>query len=235
MPILLVLIVLASSEIPEPLDPPSVWRVARYEDGRGRVLFAADPILLKLFQPLTSLQLSERTYFSGIADIEYEEQESGKPQLNAIRIGGEFLAGGVAGISAALVPVPVMYKIFRDKEAEGAHVGIYWGCTLAITYPLANTLGVYLVGNIGDESGSFLATLAGSYIGELVGGLLFLQVMGSEGDVHWLHIIKPFLAAPIGATIAFNLTRKYKSSANSNSQTSRAAPAFRLDLVKMKF
>lgn len=196
---------------------------------------SAFPKHSQLSQSVMFLQLSERTYFSGIADAENEEREDGKPNLNAIRIGGEFLAGGVAGITAALAPVPVMYKIFRDKEAEGASVGIYLGCTLAITYPLGNALGVYLVGNIGDESGSFLATLAGSYIGELVGAVLFMQVMGSEGDMHWLHVIKPFLAAPIGATIAFNLTRKYKSSANSNGGPSRAAPAFRLDLMKMKF
>ena len=43
-------------------------------------------------------------------------------------------------------------------------------------------VGVYLVGNTGNETGSFLATLGGS-----------------------------FILGPIGAAIGFNMTRRYKS------------------------
>lgn len=66
-----------------------------------------------------------------------------------------------------------------------------------IAYPIGSAIGVYLVGNIGDETGSFGATLRGS----IIGGALGLLAFG----------VGVLPGAPIGATIGFNSSRRYKT------------------------
>jgi hypothetical protein len=58
---------------------------------------------------------------------------------------------------------------------------------------IGNTIGVYSAGHIGNQTGSFTATLVGSAIGV------------------WAF----WIGAPIGATIAFNMTRRYETSPTS--------------------
>jgi hypothetical protein len=84
-----------------------------------------------------------------------------------------------------------------------------------------------------NETGSFLATLAGSYIG----GILGLVGLGRSESAVMEKVFFPgmSLAASIGATIAFNLTRKYDSSADLNGQKYSAAPPIHFDLLRMKF
>ena len=60
---------------------------------------------------------------------------------------------------------------------------------------LGSAIGVYAAGHIGNQTGSFLATLAGSAIGIWAWGF----------------------GAPVCATVAFNLTRRYKSPPSSES------------------
>jgi dienelactone hydrolase len=48
MLILFTLAILSSTEKPEMINYPAVWKVAQHEIPSGRILFAADPILLKL-------------------------------------------------------------------------------------------------------------------------------------------------------------------------------------------
>jgi hypothetical protein len=70
---------------------------------------------------------------------------------------------------------------------------IYWEddnvWVILVGWAIGSSVGVYLVGNVEDETGLFLATLAGSILGT------------------------PFLlvGSPISATIGFNMTRRYKS------------------------
>jgi hypothetical protein len=138
----------------------------------------------------------------------------------------------------------------------GAEEGCYeLGCGmgegligLTIGHTLGSAIGVYLVGNIGNETGSFLATLGGSILGGGL-GLTFVFLSGE---------LLPFpllVCPPIGATIGFNLTRRYKSPPTSetalinvrDSQISLVVPTpysqpdcfdgitQRVDLVNMSF
>ena len=81
---------------------------------------------------------------------------------------------------------------------------------------LASALGVYLVGRIGKQTGSFLLTLGCGFAGGLA-------IMGMDRLVHsfywsyWFPSVSPcvlvplvLLIPPITATFGFNLTRRYK-------------------------
>jgi hypothetical protein len=95
-----------------------------------------------------------------------------KPPLSAGRIIAEFMASGL-GILAGVVVFWILESIIGFPD---------WAqllLLLIIILPSGATP-VYLVGTTGNETGSYLATLAGS------------------------------LFAPIGAVIGFNITRRYK-------------------------
>jgi len=148
-----------------------------------------------------------------------------KPPLSAGRIAGEILVGGIGGTAGVLVPIS-----WGHSKSTNDEFGCYFfmsGCIVSITYPLASAIGVYLVGNIGDESGSFFATLAGSFLGGLVGMITWAWSLEHED---WQTVIPGFFAAPLGATIGFNLTRKYNKLPSAN----KSAP-IRIDLLKVRF
>jgi hypothetical protein len=73
-------------------------------------------------------------------------------------------------------------------------------------------VGVFLVGNIGNETGSLQATGNGSILG-LFGGIAGSVVVAilSDGLPDIFLIVGPAIGATIGATIGFNMTRRYKS------------------------
>ena len=88
-------------------------------------------------------------------------------------------------------------------------------CVVPPAYGLASTVGVYLVGSRGNQTGSFPATLGGSLLGLFVTVLLLIYIgvaekyvmLGGEKLVLWPLV---FLAAPGMATLGFNSTRRYK-------------------------
>ncbi len=149
-------------------------------------------------------------------------QAGEKPPLSAMRITGEALAGGVGELAVYLI-------------GESVEPQIGQGSVLAwlISTPVACATGVYLVGNMRDETGSFLATLAGGILGWIAGiaGDAFLWESGHRLSA----TIVLAASSPIGAIIGFNLTRKYESSANSDSQMHKAAPSIRLNLLRLRF
>jgi len=121
--------------------------------------------------------------------------------LNAGKVAGEILAGMGGGFVGGFV---------------GAGIGIEFGIGykgylgLLLGFAIGSSVGssgcVYLVGNIGDETGSYVTTLGGS----LLGGVVVVVGAIATWDVDWGFI--PLLAAPaIGAVIGFNATRKKKS------------------------
>lgn len=84
---------------------------------------------------------------------------------------------------------------------------------------LGGTTGVYLIGNIGKDTGSFLLTLTGTLIGTIV--FTFLIVLTYDTliknypqslDNHIFQLITFVLSLliPVGSTIGFNLSKKPK-------------------------
>ncbi len=165
-----------------------------------------------------------------------------EPPLSVLRIGGEILAGGAGGLAGGVL-LPLMIERADPPPPNATEILGSSGCAIIVALaasPVCAATGVYLVGGIGNETGSFLATLAGAYLGGFVG----LVVAESLPSVHvrllWLDfgalpVSVLALGAPIGATIGFNLTRKYESSGNSdNSMGSVAAPIY-LSLLRVRF
>lgn len=146
-----------------------------------------------------------------------------KPPLNGVRIAGEIGGGMLAGMLGGMVTI-------MSIEAVGAPRSIL-GTGISIAYALSSTTTVYLIGNIGNQTGSFKATLLGVLTGGVVGIAGGLTISAVRGDVDHDDLAElVILAAPaIGGTIGFNLTRKYDQL-----HSTRAAP-IRIDLVQVRF
>jgi len=104
------------------------------------------------------------------------------------RIAGEILTGWLGGMLGLAV------------GAVGLELGA--GAGLA----MGSACGVYLVGDTDRETGSFGATCAASFVGAAVG--IALSMGPYTGDV--AGFLSLMLAAPVSATIAFNMTRRSK-------------------------
>lgn len=133
-----------------------------------------------------------------------------KPPVSLARIIGELLAGGAGGLTALGVVWILWFLLssvaFRHL-GEWAEIPLFICLLLvaAVTHSLGSAIGVHLVGNIGNETGSFAATWGYSFLGSIA-GIAILCALGR------FSVGPEFLGASIGAIIGFNLTRRYKSS-----------------------
>mgnify|MGYP006289347149 CR=1 FL=1 len=151
--------------------------------------------------------ISKNYYYPIFTKID-STYDSEKPPLSSLRIGGEFVTGVGSGIIIGGGSGFLGYSIAMANGAPVEFGSIaYFGLGFIIGYPIGNTIGVYLIGNIGDETGDFWNTLFGSIIGS-VGGV-FLRMSGST-------FLPYMILAPLGATIGFNLSRRYDQSIKSN-------------------
>jgi len=161
---------------------------------------------------------SELIYFSMDSVIERKEQNSEKPPLSKKRIVNEILAGGglgvVGGLAVGLAGAGIGSLLAGDDEEDiGLIAGFFIGASIG--YSIGSAFGVYIVGDTGDETGSFIATLGGG----LLGGALSCAVILSRilPGKPLLDYVFFFAAPPILACIGFNMTRRYKSSPSSES------------------
>jgi hypothetical protein len=189
------------------------------------------PISLRhiwLDQSYLAPRMSGDNCMLGLSSSLSDSQSESKPPLNALRVCGEITAGSAGGLALLLLPTPLVDLSLKNTDAGVAMAlgYLYLLSALAVTYPLGIATGVYLIGSVGDESGSFWAALGGSYIGGLAGAGILLG-----GDFDRDAFVPALLMAPIAATIAFNITRKREKSSAS------AAPpiSFRVNLARMKF
>jgi MFS family permease len=123
--------------------------------------------------------------------MESKNQKPQKPPLSPARVAGEVLAGIVGGLAAAAAAAVAAFLAFvlweEGEPSEWGEFAFFFGIlppVVLITYSLGSAIGVYLVGKRGNQTGSFWATLAGSFLG--------------------------LPLAPVAGTIGFNLTRTYK-------------------------
>jgi len=165
-------------------------------------------------------------------NVEKEEKHDQKPARSRARIAGQILAAIATGLAVAL---PVAYAIGSAKRFQGCFGGIGAAIIILHVCPLlygpASALGVYLVGNAGRQTGSFLKTLGCGLLGGLLDiGLLYislrLQVILTADQsssvlliglmiqlrqiVQWVLWAFVLLIPPIAATYGFNMTRRYK-------------------------
>lgn len=152
-----------------------------------------------------------------------KKQSRQKPPLSSVRIVGEILAGMVIGVAVAvLVSCPILYVLLCDffgapadwsKEGEFGALLFFALVIFALrpflmVYGPATAIGVYLVGNKGEQTGSFLLTLGGGLFCGIVMTLLFWKgLLPITEKAVWGFML---IIVPIVATLGFNLTRKYK-------------------------
>ena len=140
-----------------------------------------------------------------------------KPPLSVGRIAGEILAGEGVGIAVAL---PIRYVFgttdaFQSEFSGFAELSLFIFVLLPV-YVLVSAVGVYLVGSIGKQTGSFLATLGFGFLGGIVlfinSFLVFTNtfIIVVESIGLWKYLVLVLLIPPIIATIGFNRTRRYK-------------------------
>jgi len=132
-----------------------------------------------------------------------------KPPLSTARIAGEVLAGATGGFALACVGWWIGGDYPPIGPDESRRLSDDRSLILYVS-GFGSIAGVYMIGELGDETGSFLATFGGSVIGLFVGALV---LWGLElKDVSEAVAIGQFFVSPsIAAAIAFNLTRRYDS------------------------
>jgi hypothetical protein len=109
---------------------------------------------------------------------------SKKSTISGVRLLGEFLAGIAGEIGGAMIPPLVIPKDVTGEDFED-RIGL-----ALLGAVIGNSFGVYLIGNSGDETGSYYATLLGSALGM---------------------VIVPIIGPTFGGMIGFNSTRKNKA------------------------
>lgn len=171
-----------------------------------------------------------------------------KPTIDGLRVAGEILSGlGMATGSTIVLRLYYYGYIYHASDEfpdsdEFPHPAKFYFLLLApINYTFFSALGVYLVGNTGNETGSFGSALLGSTLGMAVDVILFATLAFTEDSLadylfgqhpkKTLAIMIPIVLAvpPVMATIYFNRSREYKTQpAGSESQ-------MRINFLKFPF
>lgn len=161
----------------------------------------------QIFQIPKLRQFSELIYFSEDSVIAGKKQNWDKPPLRGGRIAGEILAGGALGFALGFGGGLLGAVIVGGDEIEEWGWGLIIGGSLGAS--IGSALGVYVVGSIGNETGSIGATFLGSVLGVGLGWASLLG--GEESTLTYMSFAIP----PILACVGFNMTRRYKFSSSS--------------------
>jgi hypothetical protein len=168
-------------------------------------------------------------------NVEDKEPAPQKPPLSGGRIAGEILAGTAVGFAAGLLGG--FGFLMMVHPGRGFDEGILALAAAVFhvfpaVYGVASAVGVYLVGRIGKQTGSFLWTLGCGFAGVLV-------IMGMRGVIHsfywsywfpsvpgWASVPLALLIPPLIAMCAFNLTRRYKEPVSPRSSSGKCFTSF---------
>lgn len=146
-------------------------------------------------------------------------QQAEKPRLEALRVAGEVVIGGYAGIGGFVVGRYAAEGIAglagARHETTVRNLGFLGG---VIGGGLATAGVVYGIGNIGDQTGDFDATYLGTGVGFVAALGIAKMFLGPEGrpregmstSARWTAANVVALLPAIGATIAFNSTRRHR-------------------------
>ena len=178
-----------------------VWSVTKKETSTTSQF----PEYMKNASFLSSRMFEERQKEGG-------EIRLGKPPLNTGKVAGELLAGcvlgSIAGIGGAYLGASISIldtgRSFGDIIASA-------GLGMMAAYPLGCALGVYLVGNLGNETGSFGSALLGAYGGMVVWGGSAIALNKLSPTSSTVASLAFLVIPPLFATLAFNKSRRYKN------------------------
>lgn len=142
-----------------------------------------------------------------------------KPDLEPARVIGEVLAGAYAGIGGYVI-ASWASGFLTDRltdASDGTKDQIQFG--FGVAGAVASTaVSVWAVGDIGDQTGSYSATVIGAAGGVATAFLINKALYGStrlptehgSSRMRWVEASLEALLPSIGATIGFNSSRRYK-------------------------
>lgn len=135
-------------------------------------------------------------------------EETAEPPIDGGRLVGETLVGGGVGFVGLVLGAVAGVGI----ECSGGCPGEFGGLGGAIIGGAIGGVfgigtGVYLIGNAGDQTGSFGATIGGAFLGATLGGLAAAGFGSAKLDTAAgiTAVAGPF----VGALIGFNVTRRW--------------------------
>ena len=193
----------------------------------GALAAGAAVLLFLPVRPLVAQPTAARAAAAGSARSPvpfhptFQVSEPGRPvpAIEPARVVGEVLAGAYAGIGGYVLGnwAGGMLATMLPSTSDGTRDRIAMVSGI-LGAGIATAASVSAIGNIGDQTGSYPAALAGTAGGVAVGLLLNQILYGharlpSEGEssrVRWIEASLEAMLPAIGATIAFNSTRRFK-------------------------
>lgn len=127
-----------------------------------------------------------------------------KPPLNAGRITGEILVGSAGGLLGGVFGF-IIASPYENMRFYSFMIG----------HSIGSATGVYTIGNLNNETGNFGASLIGSAVFEILAFLAYKPHLNTSDEWDFYNNLPKItflfgFAAPVGATIGFNSTRRYK-------------------------
>lgn len=166
-----------------------------------------------------------------------EKLQDSLPPVSKGRIVSEFFIGniiGVGGIIPGYLIGAAIGPLSGHNQLSVSGAGLI---TAFVTYPLALAYGVYIIGNIGIEEGSYWSTFWGTICGVGVG-------IGLNSAANYVNNSKtlytiPFLCPSVGAIIGFNSSRRLETIGYSfkieQNKYSILKPEFSMQLLRVNF
>ena len=143
-----------------------------------------------------------RTCLSGCSGVQSRPRGERIPPIRFTRIAGEFLVGGGLCMAGRYISLGLLdYFKITDGKLSSCDLALAL-LSLNIACSLGSSTGVYLVGSLGNETGSFPATVIYSSWGFWAGCLTLLYLSPETA---------PFIGAVCGAIRGFSDTRRYKT------------------------
>jgi hypothetical protein len=143
---------------------------------------------------------------------------AGTPALEAPRVAGELLAGAYASIGGYMVGSWVGGLAAEPLPASDDTKEQISFATGVVGASFATAAAVSAVGSIGDQTGSYGAAVGGA-AGGVVAGFLVNQILygharlpsqSESSRMRWVEASVEALLPSIGATLAFNSSRRFK-------------------------
>ena len=138
-----------------------------------------------------------------------------RPALDPLRITGEVVVGNIAGLGGYFVGQALGNHIASRWPDQNEHTSVFITTGFAYTgAAFATAGGVYAVGSMGDQRGSFSATMLGTGVGAGVAWVLDRTLFSDIDDTasgsrtRWAQTLLNSLLPSIGATIGFNSSRR---------------------------
>lgn len=133
------------------------------------------------------------------------------------KVVGEIFAGGAGSLLVGVLGAGIGYSLtYNENEGDWFNLSGLPGAVIgyAIASNLGCALGVYLIGNSGDEKGSFGDAFGGSLVGSLLGGGLSYLIAQTNKDtdgIPYEYAVFVVGGQVTGAIIGFNHSRKKKA------------------------